>query len=224
MYFTQKFRQAVENVKAFFKAAPTVIAEIKKDTEKEILRQKFHDACDNVIETYGELIINVSKNVDIEKLASCAFDVLALVEKWRIPIQEEGQKIAECVKPVMYKFDKQNIILGNGIDKILKNMEKRNNWKERFTPDCEKLSSVEFRKSCDKYKPTTEANDFSNDIDAKKGTVKISELKAALNKEVEEFYNRKEGETVNEYWLRCKSGIKKFKTDKSQFVVKTETK
>ena len=219
MNFTEKFRQAVENTKAFFKAAPIIIAEIKKDTEKEILRQKFHSACDNVIETHGDIIINVSKNVDIEKLASCAFDILALIEKWRIPIAEEGKKIAEVLNPIMETYDARSNKFGKEIANILLKMEKNNNWKERFFPDNTKLEQVKAKRKWDlEMKAFNEAHEFRDACTTTK--VNIEELEAALHEEVKTFYIRNPKETVNEYWLRCKNGIKKFKTDKSKF---TET-
>lgn len=200
----KSFRRAVTNIKATFKAIPVIISEIKKDAEKELLRQKFHSACDMVIETYGDTAVTICKTVDVDMLTSAAFDFIALIEKWREPIQQEGQKILAALTPILEEYNKKGNKFGGEITKILNNMEKRNNWEERFTPESEKEETIKtYVKS--EWRASEKARNAIEKLEetgVKLNSIKITELQDAFESEYKTWVIRKEGESTNDHWKR----------------------
>jgi hypothetical protein len=162
--------------------------------------------------------------MDVELLASCAFDALTLIEKWREPLKTEGKKLVEAFKPVAESFNARGNKYGEAINKILKNMEKRNNWEERFTPDAEKEYEIN-NLSRSEWRHVEQANKAYDKLEEAKipiRRIKLSELNEAIKTEYKTWVIRRTNETLNEHWKRLRKGFTS-KTDASKFV-EPETK
>ena len=224
---TKSFRRAVENFKAIFKAIPTVVEELKYHTEREILRSKVHKMVDKGIEMYGDSFVAIAKNVDVEMIASAAFDFIALVEKWKEPMKLQANTLIESLKPINEKFNTEYETLTKEAATILKNIAESQKWEERFTPDNEKLIIVKEEKDMwENFMCESKVYEFANKIREEdalktfdtKRSVKTRELTEAVKNEAKTFFTRKEGESINAYWLRCRKGIETFETKFEDFI------
>jgi hypothetical protein len=209
-----KFRNAVNSVKAWVKAIPVMIDEMKHHTEREVLRAKVHQHVDTLIETYGDIAVELCKKVDIDMLSSIAYDAIALVEKWKEPLKLQGEALSEGLNAIMtkhvQKINKTSEEAGTILEKMMDDLK----WRERFTPDADKLTEVENNKKFNCFNIKHDVFMFKSDIfDADtanelfgddKRIVNVEELTKALTEEQDAHFTRREGESVNEYWLRCK--------------------
>ena len=216
----KSFRRAVTNIKSILVGIPIAINEIKTHTEREILKAKAHQYLDKTIEIYGDTLVSIAKNVDVDVFASLAFDILALAEKWKEPIKEQSNNLKQAIKPILVKMEESHTIMEETIE-IFNKIAKENKWNERFTSDSEKLEQV--REIAEKteyiYMPLHVENIC---ILTKPEKVREVAFKLALEEEIETFFARKENESVNEYWLRCRKGITKYTTDVTDFIISSQ--
>jgi hypothetical protein len=124
----QKIRLGFADAKYMFAKIPEIVHAIKHDQEKKLLKARLHQMTDVIAETYGDIVLSISKNVDIQLFQNITEDLIMLVAKYQEPLKAQARLIAEDLQEVMENSQAKQNKVGEAFGRILKRIGSRNGW------------------------------------------------------------------------------------------------